>query len=142
MADCKGPDAGRRGRLLRPFAAALAAAAAGCASTGDEPAAVRVDEAGAAEIVTAAPRAVAYEAVIREIRRRGVVQVSSLEGGWVHGQIGASTVRVELRDAGAGTLVRVLPYTADAAPGLPYSRYTDESPNIELARIIADAATP
>ena len=130
-----------RGNGLTRAAAVIAGALtlAGCAGTQEESGRIETAADGAAEILTKASRATVYEASIREIRRRGVVVVSSLEGGWVHGQIGSAIVNVELKDANGGTLVRVLPYVAENNPGLPYSRYNDEAPNIDLARVIANA---
>jgi hypothetical protein len=89
-------------------AALLAAVLAGCASSSDpaspgaEPR-IHIDDAGVATATVAAARADVYEAVILEIRRRGSVEVSSLEGGWISGEIEGAPVRVEISSEAASS---------------------------------------
>lgn len=119
----------------------LALAACGVRATRPDPPAIVMDPDGTAEVLVMASRADVYEAVVRQVRRRGVVQVSSLEGGWVEGQIGVKPLRVEFTDKGGGILVRVRPFVLPESKTKPYSRYYDEAPQRELARVIADELT-
>jgi hypothetical protein len=115
-----------------------------CASTPGSPGeahdavAVRLDDEETATVSIAAPREEVYEAAIREIRRRGAVLVSSLEGGWITAEMGEAAVRVELSNPVEGqTLVRIPRFSAHAVRR-SYSRVAEELPQYELARRVAE----
>lgn len=125
---------------MRVFGALALAGLAACASSAPAPdLGIRLEPDGAAIVDVAAPRTVVYEASIAEIRRRGGIEVSSLEGGWIVGSIGRSAVRVDLSNSSAErTRLRVAPFTLSGTTRHPYSRVSEEVPQFELARRIVE----
>ena len=120
--------------------ALLVIAFAACETEPRAPLDVRIDANDVAWVDVAAPRAQVYEAAIAEIRRYGAVEVSSLEGGWIVGEIGRAPVRVELRDDGPDLIrVRVLPFAPPPQTARQtYSPLAEKAPQFELARRVAE----
>jgi hypothetical protein len=133
------PNDRRSGRIL---GFAIAAALAACA-TSPPNYEIRLDANDTAEVSVEAPREAVYEAAIAEIRRRGAVEVSSLEGGWIVGEVGDAAVRIELASAaGDRTEVRVMPFVFKTEHRRAYSRVAEELPQFDLARRVAERVAP
>ena len=116
----------------RPSAARSAVSllllAAGCGLFRETPnSEIRVVDGDSAEVDLPATREAAHETVIATLRHLGAPDVSSLEGGWVTGQIGPWRVHADLAPNADGT-TRLRVRVRDVA---------NQKSNLEMAQRVA-----